>query len=692
MNSRKKICIVNQDKIVNELFSLDIKNIFKNSLYVYNYSTDELLALDNKDIEEFVLFIVPCSSIKGRIERRFNKTNVITAKLTLSINNIKELLTINENAHVAVVMSLEETAMDTISTLKEMGFDKFNYYSYWPGKDNYYEDYDVAITAGVPHLVRGNQKKIIDLGPRQIDLMTIFEIIVYLDLPLDIINELSRNYISKLVGLSINLSSYTKQLIEVETFMGKILNNVDCGIIALDIFGGIKYINEQATTLINRNIKIGNSIVDLPFEMSKLTEEALYNKESIRNKVIETDTDTISFDSFPVLVDDSEELGSLILLKSVTSIQESEKRVRSQLYKKGYYAKYKFNNIIGQNHIIKQSIELAKKIAVSNLSVLIIGESGTGKEIFAQAIHNYSPRNKYPFVAINFAGLQPSLIESELFGYNEGAFTGAKKGGHLGLIEQARGGTLFLDEIGDASLEIQIRLLRFLDEKRIIRVGGSESIPVDVRIIAATNKQLQKLMQAGKFRDDLYYRLNVASIFIPPLRERREDIPLIIEKILSDSNASMTFDKELVEYLKNCLWPGNIRQLKNMINYILVANKGKKTIALNDAEHILGTIQGEVHLYQNNNIINPQEKNINNLDHESNSINKLILYEVKANPDIGRYKIYTKLTNKGYYISEYKIRKALKSLEKQGYISIGETKQGTRLTDKGLQLLAKQYI
>ena len=209
-----------------------------------------------------------------------------------------------------------------------------------------------------------------------------------------------------------------------------------------------------------------------------------------------------------------------------------ENIVRTNLMKRGHTSKYDFSNIIGKSKKITETKEIARKLARSNSTLLLIGESGTGKELFAHAIHKASNKQHGPFVAVNFAALPENLLESELFGYEEGAFTGARKGGHAGLFEQAHKGTIFLDEIGDASMKIQARLLRVLQEKEVLRIGGTKIIPIDVRIIAATNKNLEDLVSAGKFREDLFYRLKVLPIRIPPLRERKEDIPLLIEKML----------------------------------------------------------------------------------------------------------------------------------------------------------------
>ncbi|MBA4493308.1 sigma-54 interaction domain-containing protein [Paenactinomyces guangxiensis] len=239
-----------------------------------------------------------------------------------------------------------------------------------------------------------------------------------------------------------------------------------------------------------------------------------------------------------------------------------------------YTTRYTFSDIRGNSPAITELKVQAQQVAKSDSTILIRGESGTGKEVLAQAIHAASHRMKGPFVALNCAAIPESLLESELFGYEEGAFTGAKKGGKPGRFELARGGTLFLDEIGDMPLFLQAKLLRVLQERRVERIGGSESIPVDVRVIAATHKDLEAMIAKQQFREDLYFRLNVIPLYIPPLRERKEDLYGLVDfymKKFADrlgketKRLSSQVWKKFYEYH----WPGNIRELENIIEYIV---------------------------------------------------------------------------------------------------------------------------
>jgi len=238
------------------------------------------------------------------------------------------------------------------------------------------------------------------------------------------------------------------------------------------------------------------------------------------------------------------------------------------------------NQIIGESPQIKEVMDLVNRVAKSNATVLILGESGTGKELVANAIHYNSNRKNKPFVKVNCGALPENLLESELFGHEKGAFTGAISR-KIGRFERAHGGSIFLDEIGEMSFSTQVKLLRVLQEKQIERVGSTEVIDVDVRIIAATNKDLKRLVEEGRFREDLYYRLNVIPIKIPPLRERKQDIPLLVKYFLQKysletGRRGMTISDSALDKLKAYSWPGNIRELQNVIERAVILSPGRE--------------------------------------------------------------------------------------------------------------------
>ncbi|TEB12675.1 Propionate catabolism operon regulatory protein [Pelotomaculum sp. FP] len=281
-----------------------------------------------------------------------------------------------------------------------------------------------------------------------------------------------------------------------------------------------------------------------------------------------------------LVTNDNENFGSVIRFQGLSALQDLEQKTRKEIHKKGLFTKFTFKDIIGTSKSLSEAIEIAKIYGETDSTVLIYGESGTGKELFAQSIHNVSPRKDGPFVAINCAALPENLLESELFGYEEGSFTGAKKGGKIGLFELAHGGTIFLDEIGKIPLSLQGRLLRVLQEKEVRHLGGDKIIPIDTRVIAATNVNLHEAVQNGDFRPDLYYRINVLQIKLPPLRERKGDVKQLFNYFVENFNKKYGKDvtgisHELESWLEAYDWPGNIRELANFTERLFVLSNGK---------------------------------------------------------------------------------------------------------------------
>ena len=271
--------------------------------------------------------------------------------------------------------------------------------------------------------------------------------------------------------------------------------------------------------------------------------------------------------------------GAVICLSDITLIQNLESQIRRKLSERGLKARYTFDDILHESRTMEETIETARRYAATDSNVIIVGETGTGKELFAQSIHNSSRRKNGPFVAINCAALPENLLESELFGYVEGAFTGTSRGGKMGLFEQAHGGTLFLDEVEEISLSTQSKLLRTLQEKQVRRIGDNKVIDIDVRILSATNKSITKLSGEGGFRKDLMYRLDVLRLFLPPLRQREKDVEFLFCHLLKNLCQDMgvktpVTEPEALELLYQYPFMGNIRELRNIAERALVLGDG----------------------------------------------------------------------------------------------------------------------
>ena len=359
-------------------------------------------------------------------------------------------------------------------------------------------------------------------------------------------------------------------------------------ILAIDENGRIQVLNPPAERIMG--CRAADS-VGQPVEAvlpNTLLPDVLESGEKQLDQIMQIHQTLCNTNRIPILVD-GQRRGVVATFQDVKQLQNSEQKIRLKLHEKGLVAKYAFNDILGDSPAIRSTIQIARSYAASRASVLILGETGTGKELFAQSIHNASDRRDGPFVAINCAAVSNSLLESELFGYEAGSFTGASRGGREGVFELAHGGTLFLDEIGEIPRETQVELLRVLQEKEIRRVGGSRVIPVDVRIIAATNKDLLQETVEGRFREDLYYRLDVLDLKLPPLRERGDDVKILglhlFRQLPGGKDPIMQSQfLYLLEQAGPYQWYGNIRELQNFVERanILMRNSGASSVTVSD--------------------------------------------------------------------------------------------------------------
>jgi PAS domain S-box-containing protein len=368
----------------------------------------------------------------------------------------------------------------------------------------------------------------------------------------------------------------------IEKHFATIMDLLNDTVIIIDKKGTIIYVNEEYKQ------QIGTKEGGMPnhgrygnFFHDKLSETLHQGKTIKKKKYYDKERGHSLTASFlPIKDHDGETIAAVGITSPISRHQppfEHPHTIKQEKAPKGNTRKDLppgLNNIIGKSPELIDCLRLSVQVAKSDATVMLRGETGVGKELFARAIHNTSNRHSFPFIAVNCAAIPDNLIESELFGYASGAFTGARTSGKMGKIEMANKGTLFLDEIGDLSLNTQVKLLRFVQERYIEKVGGNEQIPIDVRIITATNRNLEQMLERGDFRTDLYYRLNVIPIHIPPLRERPGDITLLSHHFLDyygkKYGRNLTFSREAIESLQGHPLPGNVRELKNIIEHAVI--------------------------------------------------------------------------------------------------------------------------
>lgn len=658
-----------------------LKGIFGNSIHFSGYALDEEeppLKLSGDLILLSSIYLVDQA-------RPYLDPSIpyIVARRIANYHHIDQLLTLPKGTEVLFVNDVPETVQDSIESLIQLGIDHVRYVPLHSGN---YSHIEIAVTPGEVSYVPTSIKQIINIGPRLLDITTITEIFARLNLSLEDNKHISELYMKKIIQLGRDMAEANQQSTNLNRYLNQVLNSVNEGIIAADHSGHITVFNGNLEHLsrLSAQQAIGRplrQVISFP-ELVRFFEAA----DDEETKLFHIHGQDMLVTRFKL------NAGFVATFKNTKDVTNAEQKLQREWKNKGYIARYLFDDVIGNSEALRSTISIANKLARTDLAVLIEGESGTGKEMFASAIHNESHRCKGPFLAINFSALPEDLVESELFGYEEGAFTGAKKGGRPGLFEQANGGTIFLDEIGDISLKLQARLLRVLQEKEIMRIGGNKINRIDVRVVAATNKNLLKMIDEGKFRLDLYHRLKVVSIRVPALRKRKEDIPLLAHCFIEQNSIrKVTISQALINRLMEFPWYGNIRELKNTIEYMLAVCEGDE-LQLSDLP--------EDHYFEHQPMddlpMMMQQSRLGEMDtmnHDAlhiellKAVNKLR----RAGQSSGRKSLSVYLHDKGYRLTEQQIRKQLDLLEAQGYIAKEIGRSGSSLTNLGKQLIQEMY-
>lgn len=467
-------------------------------------------------------------------------------------------------------------------------------------------------------------------------------------------------YLKEIVNISKSFSESHKKAQKSERLLETIIDSVDSGIAYVGSNHRIVRTNSIFETILNRSKK---DLEDKDFDQFFYGNNVHLREGSY---IIPADGRTVLFDVKEIEAGSTPDF--LITANYADKINKMECQIKSNNNKKSPEILYHFDDYLAWDNKCKDMISLAVKFASTDGTVLIQGESGTGKEILAQSIHSFSNRRKHPFIAVNITALSYTLIESELFGYEDGSFTGAKKGGKPGIFEMADMGTVFIDEIGDAPMDFQVKLLRALERKSIRRVGGTEEIPVNVRIIVATNKELSVLIEKGLFREDLFFRLNILPIHTIPLRQRKKDIVPLMKHFLSLYFESDILDQlmnqELEAFLESYLWKGNVRELINVVEYL--------RLTYDNVTLTPSSLPAYIHNSSK------QTKQIHLGEEEFLVLTKIAEYE---NSGIGRNKLHTTISDSGLKLGTGKIRSILKKLEDKDLIE--QTSGGCVISEKG---------
>ncbi|WP_404354746.1 sigma 54-interacting transcriptional regulator [Cytobacillus firmus] len=596
---------------------------------------------------------------------------VITAQRTVNYQYIDYLFEIPNDTNVLFVNDFPQSTMDSIETLDRLGISHLRYIPYSPGGE-VPDSIEIAVTPGEMDLIPSSIPTKLNLGVRLIDIHTIMAIIDYFELPEALRINITDKYTGKIIELSKKLSSLKQEAVKLNQYLKRVVDGVNDGILAFDRTGSISVFNKELEKMIRITPEYAfKKKIGQVFKNSELL-EFLLNDESGDQEAFTVRQTNLLVHRFPMKNDNT----IVATFKNMDETIEMERRVKLELQKKGFVSKYTFQSILGESPALQETIRIAKKLSLSDLPILIQGESGTGKELFAGAIHSESSRRNAPFLGINCNALPEELLESELFGYEDGAFTGARKGGKKGLFEQADQGTLFLDEIGDISMKLQARLLRVLEEWEIRRIGGNKIIPINVRIIAATNRNLKTMIDEGRFREDLYHRLKVLSLSLPSLRQRRKDIPILIKSFIRQSHKpGADITEETLKLLSQMDWKGNIRELKNVVQYMLAVSDNN---VMNASDLPADLVPAQVPL---------MPKTLSNLKPEHKILLKFIAELNEKGLPASRNKLSALTRNTASPLTEQQARLRLKELEQLGYVIIRQGRSGTFVTEKGLETL-----
>jgi len=553
----KQLTFITLSRSTYRVFEAQLKSFFREQVAIWGACLEDPQQLSEIGGD---LILVSSRDVIPVLAGKMTGGQFIVSRRTLDPSKLSSLFKLEAGTEVLVVNNAQDVTEDTVDLLREFGLDSLHLIPWWPGCQKSVKNIKTAVTPGFVSIVPSSITDVYDLGVRPIDVSTLVEIALHLHLPLEGIHyATAANY----KGMVKVIREQADLLSEVESSRKElevILDNVHDAVIMCDSRGTIRKFNNAAELMLRAQDKAGRTNVNewLP---PRLIETVSTTGIAEKNRLC-----NVGNKKYLVTVTPIQDQGRNLVVTALesASIEDLARAMKS----KPRAARYCFEDIVGANAGLKRVVNIARKLASTNTTVFITGETGTGKELFAHAIHNASPRRNGPFVAQNIAALPEQLVQSELFGYESGAFTGARREGKPGLFELADGGTIFLDEIADISMAVQVSLLRVLQEREVTRVGGSNLIPVSVRVIAATNQDLREAVEQGRFRKDLYYRLCVFPLRIPPLRERPGDIPLLVDYFTRKySHWEPDLPERLMRKLQGWSWPGNVRELEELIRY-----------------------------------------------------------------------------------------------------------------------------
>ncbi|SFH67318.1 Transcriptional regulator containing PAS, AAA-type ATPase, and DNA-binding Fis domains [Tindallia magadiensis] len=613
----------------------------------------------------------------------------VTAVRTIPMDYLDQVMKLAKGERILLVNDRLETALESIEALRRIGVDHIEMIPWAPTETLPLPLPKVAITPGEGYLVPAEINTVVDIGPRVFDFSTIAAILYQTGYYQNCSKAFSEGYLKKIIHMASKLADSHREIETLNQHLSEVIDGLNDGLMVFNQEGWVSVLNEKARQLLKVPDR-GKSPIALTRLLSSAELKHFLLHEEVQEKILMLFQQEILVKKLV----DPKSLTTAVILKNVQETIASGNQIKRDLMRRGFFARYTFDDLIGNSEALEKVKKTSRKLAASDLTVLLVGESGTGKEMIASSIHRASPRWEGPFLAVNFSALSDELIESELFGYEEGAFTGARKGGKMGLFEQADGGTIFLDEIGDISGKVQSRLLRVLQEKEIMPVGGHEIRSINVRIVAATNQNLEALVSRGIFREDLYYRLKNGFIHLPPLRQRKEDIlPLAAHFISMETKRSLLLEREVKQAMENYHWPGNIRELQNLVSYMLAVAEGDYLTLEHfpDSHFFSQGFSSSLNQKKPPVFLTPAEEKVLCLmatchrKGEKTGRESLCrrLRELEEREGRDAHSLQPRWTF-------HQVRVVLGGLVEKGLIQAGTGRQGSRLTEKGIRYIEEQ--
>lgn len=686
----KKIAVVALDPLAGASYTKEVRDLFGEYAEVVGYSVRDGSAagvLPRADL--FAISTDAYGSAEEEARHVPIDSQIMSIEVTFYWETLKKLFEIPQGTKVLFVNVTSNMAREAITQLSSLGVNHLQFIPYYPGAV-LEEPVDIAVTPGESRFVPPSVKTVIDCDHRPCSYGMMVEIALRLGLEYLPETESFMNYAKVVASNHYSFDLMYAKSRRQESQMHILAESLDEGLIGVNETGDIFVCNKKACQIarISEELTMGKKGEEVfPYI---LFYQVLREKKAVPEKIIRLFGTDISLAVVPVVRKENC-IGAFAMLQKFNEQESRQNALRRQMMQKGHYARYTLDDVIGISTAITETKNILRKMAATDSPVLLMGETGTGKELMAHALHQASRRADGPFIAINVAAMPENLLESELFGYEEGAFTGAKKGGRPGLFEFAHQGTLFLDEVEGMSLSMQVKLLRVLQEGEIMRVGGGSIIRVDVRIVAATNESLEEKIQDGSFRKDLYYRLNALTVEIPPLRKRGDDIFLLLDYFMRKMGGDFTLSEGVKTFLRRHPWPGNIRELQNAVEYFNYL--AKPVIGLSDLPPTMtrfvddGSDDGEGEV--NDNAADDKEADMAYqaaVDKKQFVLNQLAL-AWKEGKTAGREKILEAAKKDHISMTQKQVRDLLDELAKEGLIQVGRGRGGSKITEKGLNKL-----